>query len=505
MTPGSDPKDRIKAILRANPRGLGITGISQKARMHRNVVAKYLGILQVSGEVDMRRAGMTKIYTLSRRVPVSAMLGLSEDIIVIIDDKGKILQANEPYHALSRIPADEIIGASIHRTDLPLLSDPEVLSSVKADEEVNGLVRSFEIPGDDRIRHYRIRVVPTVLEGGRSGTTIICADITREEEYKEYLGDTEIRNQETLDLIPLPVCQLSCDLAVTRANRSFSQIFSDPPEPVIGASFPDLVGGLDPEVIRDLAAGKNSPRPLVIEQCTRVRDQPTWFRWHFVPLRESPDTITGIYVCGCDISREKEADEKAQEHLRRFAFLSQKAEEFRNLQKGTDIYHTIAEGVRQIVPDAAVTVSSFDPETTSLTVRALVGDEGVILKHYPKTIGANIPIRDPEVLAILRDGPLNKVLGGVHIASLGKIPVVPSAKIEKELPVVSIYGFSLTRKEKFLCVVAMFRRLPGPIKDEALLMAYRSLATLAFETKLPEDSTGLPAKPEALTGRSGKK
>jgi len=505
MTPGSDPKDRIKAILRANPRGLGITEISQKARMHRNVAAKYLGILQISGEVDMRRAGMTKIYTLSQRVPVSAMLGLSEGIVVVTDDKGIILQANEPYLAICRIPADEIIGASIHRTDLPLLSDPEVLFSVKADEEVNGLVRSFEIPGDDRIRHYRIRVIPTVLEGGRSGTTIICADITREEEFRQNMGVAEAQTRETLDLIPQPVCHLSCDLVVTRSNRSFSQIFSDSPEPVIGASFPDLVGGLDPEVIQNLTTGKSSPRPLVIEQCTRVRDQPTWFRWYLVPLRQSPDTTTGIHVCGYDISREKEADEKAQEHLHRFAFISQKAEEFRNLQKEADIYHTIAEGVRQIVPDAAVTVSSFDPETTSLTVRELVGDEGVILKHYPGTIGANIPIRDPDVLAILRDGPLNKVLGGVHIASLGKIPVVPSAKIEKELPVASIYGFSLTRKEKFLCTVAMFRRLPGPIKDEELLMAYRSLATLALETRLLEDSTGLPAKPAALTAGSGKK
>jgi hypothetical protein len=247
MSSDTDPEDRIKAILRANPRGLGITEISQKARMHRNVTAKYLGILHASGEVEMRKAGMTKIFTLS---------------------------------------------------------------------------------------------------------------------------------------------------------------------------------GL------------------------------------------------------------KQASRKEPDNHRRFRFLAQKAREFRDLPMDADIYHAIAEGLREIVPDAAVTVSSFDPKTTSITVRALAGDEGVILKHYPDTIGAKMTIADPEVLALMSQDGISPVLGGVHIASLGKIPIVPSAKIEAELPVASICSISLTSEKKFLGAAGLFRRQPGPIADEDLLLAYRNLASLALSKRI---------------------
>jgi hypothetical protein len=253
MSSDTDPGNRIKAILRANPRGLGITEISQKARMHRNITAKYLGILHASGEVDMRKAGMTKIYTL-----------------------------------------------------------------------------------------------------------------------------------------------------------------------------------------------------VTVKQVSR----------------------------------------KEPDNLHRFRLLARKAAEFRDLPREADIYQVIAEGFREIVPDAAVTVSSFDMATTSITVRALAGDEGVILKHYPETIGANIVVADPQVLALISRDTISPVLGGVHIASLGKIPVVPSARIEEELPVAFICSVSLILRKKFLGAAAIFRRHAGPVTDEELLYAYRDLASLALARRIAEEKEG---------------
>lgn len=488
MTPGPDPKERIKAILRANPRGLGITETAQKARMHRNVVAKYLDILRVSGEAEMRRAGMTKIYTLARRVPVSAMLGLSEDIVVVMDEKGKILQANEPYLSFCRVPGSEIMGANPAQKDLPLLSDPEVLAAVRADEDVNGIVRSATPPGDRHVRHYRIRIVPTVLEGGKTGTTVVCADITREEEFRQNAGVAEARSRQARDMMPVPVCNLSCDLVITSANHAFCDMFSGPAGPVIGRPFPD-VSGCDHSVLRRQLDTIQEPGAgnLVIEQCIRPDHPAKVFRWHFVPERDATGTMTGIEVFGTDLSEEKEAQKREHEHQSRFRFITKKAREFLDLPTGADIYAVIANDVREIVPDAAVVVSSFDPKNASLTVRALAGDEGVILKHYPGTIGAVIPVHDPEVLALISMEGISPVLGGVHIASLGTIPVVPSARIEEELPVASICGISFLLQNKFLGLACMFRRLPGPVPDEGLLLAYRNLASLALSRRITEE------------------
>jgi PAS domain-containing protein len=491
MTPGPDPRERIKAILRANPRGLGITETAQKARMHRNVVAKYLDLLRVSGEAEMRQAGMTKIYTLARRVPVAAMLGMSEDIVVVIDDKGKILQANEPFLTLCQLPVDDIVGASPDHTDLPLLSDPEVLAAISADEDVNGIVRSVTSPGEGDARHFRIRIVPTVLERGKTGTTVIGADITREEELRQNAGVAEVRSRQTLDMMPVPVCFLSCDLVITSANHAFCETFAGPDGSVIGKSFSDVTGGDDPELRRQLGEpGESGARNLVFEQCLRPDYPAKVFRWYLVPERDATGTMTGIGAFGTDLSKEKEAQKKEHEYLSRFRFITEKTREFLDLPPDADIWQCIAEGVRQIVPDAAVTVSSFEPGTTSLIVRSLVGDEGVILKHYPGTIGAVIPIRDPELLALISMEGISPVLGGVHIASFGKIPVVPSARIEEELPVASICGISFLNQKKFLGLACMFRRHPGPVPDEELLVAYKYLASLALSRRIAEEKTG---------------
>ena len=70
----------IKELLRSHPRGMTIIDISQKIGINRNSVAKYLDVLLISGQVEMHAVGTAKLYFLSKRVPISAMLSLSSDL-----------------------------------------------------------------------------------------------------------------------------------------------------------------------------------------------------------------------------------------------------------------------------------------------------------------------------------------------------------------------------------------------------------------------------------------
>jgi predicted transcriptional regulator len=67
----------IKDLLKKNPQGLSITEIVGAVNINRNTAGRYLENLLVSGQVDMRRFGMAKIYMLSQRVPLSAVLSIS--------------------------------------------------------------------------------------------------------------------------------------------------------------------------------------------------------------------------------------------------------------------------------------------------------------------------------------------------------------------------------------------------------------------------------------------
>ena len=65
---------QIKDLLKENPQGLSITDIVKVVDINRNTAGRYLENLLISGQVEMRRLGMAKIYVLSQRVPLSAVL-----------------------------------------------------------------------------------------------------------------------------------------------------------------------------------------------------------------------------------------------------------------------------------------------------------------------------------------------------------------------------------------------------------------------------------------------
>ena len=73
---------QIKDLLKENPQGLSITDIVKVVNINRNTAGRYLENLLISGQVEMRRLGMAKIYILSQRVPLSAVLSISSELVM---------------------------------------------------------------------------------------------------------------------------------------------------------------------------------------------------------------------------------------------------------------------------------------------------------------------------------------------------------------------------------------------------------------------------------------
>ena len=62
---------QIRELLKKNTDGMSVTDLSKALGKNKNTVGRYLDILLISGQVDMRTYGMAKVYTLSQRVPLS--------------------------------------------------------------------------------------------------------------------------------------------------------------------------------------------------------------------------------------------------------------------------------------------------------------------------------------------------------------------------------------------------------------------------------------------------
>ena len=81
-----DITSKIKDILNKNPQGMTITQIARiKTRINRNTVGRYLENLLVSGQVEMHRFGMKKIYALSQRVALFQDSSISSELVVQMD------------------------------------------------------------------------------------------------------------------------------------------------------------------------------------------------------------------------------------------------------------------------------------------------------------------------------------------------------------------------------------------------------------------------------------
>src|SRR5512145_2083581 len=108
-----DKVSRIKILLKSHPKGLTITDISSKLKMNRNSAAKYLEILQISGQVESKSYGTARVFFLTHRLPISALVSITSDLVVTLDENHKILSVNEGFCNLFAIKKEDASGSHI--------------------------------------------------------------------------------------------------------------------------------------------------------------------------------------------------------------------------------------------------------------------------------------------------------------------------------------------------------------------------------------------------------
>jgi PAS domain-containing protein len=178
---------RIKVLLKANPRGLTITDISKRITLNRNSVARYMDVLTISGQAEMRPLGPAKVYYLSSRIPISAMVNFSSDYILAIDDTRKVIQISDNLLHLMNAEREAIIGQSIEAFPHPLFTSPEMQARVTDVLDGKEVTLETKFQGADRERYAHVRMLPTTFEDGSHGVTWLLQDITERKRLHDDL------------------------------------------------------------------------------------------------------------------------------------------------------------------------------------------------------------------------------------------------------------------------------------------------------------------------------
>ena len=233
---------QIKDLLKENPQGLSITDIVKEVNINRNTAGRYLENLLISGQVEMRRLGMAKIYMISHRVPLSAVLSISSELIMQLDSSLRIIFANEPFLNLVETDSKTLLGKNIEYTPVALVFDEAFtgfLENIK--EGINGKEWAGDIELTIKDLIFFCRIAPTVFDDGRKGVSVLLEDITREKRAELTLLESEDRYRKLVEISPDAVF-LHREGKIIYANpAAFKLVGTSHSDEIIGKSILDFI------------------------------------------------------------------------------------------------------------------------------------------------------------------------------------------------------------------------------------------------------------------------
>lgn len=335
--------DQIKDLLQKNPRGLSITDIVATIKINRNTAGRYLENLLVSGQLEMRRFGMAKIYRISQRVPVSAVLSASSELVLQLDRYLRIIFANEPFCMLVGTDSKNLLGKNIEYTSVALVFDELFVGLIERIREgVTGNEWSGEIELKSKGLLIFCRIAPTVFEDGSRGVTVILEDITQRKLAEQALLESEAKLRSVSENSPDIILMVNPCMEISYFNR----ISGMDPQEVTGKSVFDFIprefhDGAQACMEHVLTTGKqaNFTTQYHFEKRGTVSFEST-----VGPVLQN-GKITGLVINARDITTRKKAEEELRESEERLRLLLNSTEDLIFMQdpEGRYLYFNISE------------------------------------------------------------------------------------------------------------------------------------------------------------------
>jgi len=319
-----------RELMAQHPKGLSITEIADALHIHRNTAARYLEILMLRGDVDIKQSGTAKNYFPATRMPVTPLLTFFDDPAVIVSRRMEVAQANRRALELFGCGVDALYGISLEELPHSLFRDDRVLEGGRrAIQGTPGDLRLHaRVRGEKRALH--LRFVPVVFDNGKEGCAITFTDETEYRDAKELAGDWHDRYEALTRDQTESIVHLKPDMTVTFANPAFCRRTGRIQDELRGLRFLPMVSAEGRERVKDILSSLTPEVPARTVEVRTVRPDGTlaWEEWTFRALFGEGVRVTGFHATGRDITALKHCTEQlGQYHQNMEALITERIRE----------------------------------------------------------------------------------------------------------------------------------------------------------------------------------
>ncbi|HVP93865.1 MAG TPA: PAS domain S-box protein [Methanoregulaceae archaeon] len=486
--------EKIKQTLKWHPRGLTISDLSSKIKINRNLVAKYLDMLLISGQVEVKVYGNARVFMLSESIPMSAMLEFSSDMVIALDGEQRILKVNEQLLNLFGETRENLLGKTPRETGNPLLSAIAI-------HDISGEKHAFEKQGSDlsvcigdTLWYFRVKQVPTIFEDGSKGITLIIEDISHQMKYQEQLKINEARYRAIVEDQTEFITRFLPDETLTFVNDSYARYLTMKPEDLVGTYHIPGILAKDKEIVRSILSVLNTTNPTASFECrvTCPGGEIRWLQWKVRVITGENGSVKEYQGVGNDITERMATTAKIKKYIADMEYLNRTAMSFMDMDAEADIYRFIASQVHLLSPDVIVAVTSMDEAAGTVTFRCIEGlDEEIhrtILEMGVKTIGKSFPLEnDPSVKAILSEKSITEG-PGLYYLFFKIFPSDLCSRIEEMIGFGKSYARGFVYEGVVFGSVVLIVKKGQELKNEEIIDAFLNQASIALLNRHTRDA-----------------
>ncbi len=242
---------RILDILKENPRGMSVSDIAAEIGLNRNTVSRYLDMLLISGQADMKTYGKAKVFYLSQRLPVSAMLDFSSDLVVVVDKELCVVQVNDRFCDFVDGKREEIAGQPLRDSNLAVLDHPLIMERIRAALDGTESTDDLSIIKAGQESFYRIRIVASVFNDGSPGVTVMLEDVTEQKNAEAALIESEHTYRTLVEEINDAIWELDQTQTFTYVSPRTNDLLGYESDELVGQIFMDFLENGDARKVTD--------------------------------------------------------------------------------------------------------------------------------------------------------------------------------------------------------------------------------------------------------------